>query len=251
MPDSPLNDIRLGTITKKWAENNRLFVHYEASMSSTNDRAKSLAFDEELLEEGLCLFLTDHQTNGRGRGKNTWLNAKPGSALLSSWSYLLPLKPQPTTSCLVGLAVYRALSTTWPFLPWNIKAPNDIYIGEKKVAGILLESVVQGDETRLILGLGMNVLSSPTEVKTSTSFLEALPAGVPLLGQDWTACLDRLMFEMSEAISHCEEHLTPSDQCSLMMALNAHPLLKEKYVGLEPNGTLLLKGGKKLNWWEL
>ncbi|HEY8271404.1 MAG TPA: biotin synthetase [Pseudobdellovibrionaceae bacterium] len=251
MQDSPLNDVRLGTITKKWAESNRLFVHYEASMGSTNDRAKGLAFEERLLQEGLCLFLTDDQTAGRGRGKNIWLNSKPGSALLSSWSYLLNMKPQPTTSCLVGLAVYRALSTTWPFLNWNIKAPNDIYIDDKKIAGILLESVIQGDETRLILGLGINVLASPAEVGTAKSILESLPPGVPLLGQDWTACLDRLMFEMSEAISHCEEPLSPSEQYSLLMALNAHPLLKEKYKGLEPNGTLLMGSGKKINWWEL
>lgn len=251
MQDSPLNDIRLGVITKKWAESNRLFVHYEAAMTSTNDRAKGLAFEEKLLQEGLCLFLTDEQSAGRGRGKNSWINPKPGSALLSSWSYLLNIKPQPTTSCLVGLAVYRALTTTWPFLPWSMKAPNDIYINDKKIAGLLLESVIQGDETRLILGLGINVLSSPGEVKTATSILEALPPGVPLLGEDWTACLDRLMFEMSEAISHCEEPLSPSVQHSLLMALNAHPLLKERYVGLEPNGTLILSGGKKINWWEL
>ncbi|WP_413290538.1 biotin--[acetyl-CoA-carboxylase] ligase [Bdellovibrio sp. HCB337] len=250
MQDNPLSDIRLGQVTKKWAENNHLYTHYSASVESTNDLAKSLAFDEKLLEEPLCLFLADHQTAGRGRGKNTWVTANPGSALLSSWSYLLGAKPQPTTSCLVGLAVYRALSTTWPFLPWNIKAPNDIYIGKKKVAGILMESILQGDEVRIIVGLGVNVLSSPADLAIAGSILEALPAGVPLLGQDWTACLDRLMFEMTDAISHCEDSLSPSDQHSLLMALNAHPLLKSKYTGLEANGTLLV-GNEKINWWEL
>lgn len=250
MQDHPLSDIRLGQVTKKWAENNHLYAHYAAATESTNDLAKSLAFDEKLLEEPLCLFLADHQTAGRGRGKNTWINTAPGSALLSSWSYLLTAKPQPTTSCLVGLAVYRALSITWPFLPWNIKAPNDIYIGDKKVAGILMESILQGDEVRIIVGLGVNVLGSPKEVPTAGSIIEALPAGVPLLGQDWTACLDRLMFEMTDAISHCEDELSPSDQHSLLMALNAHPLLKKKYTGLEANGTLLA-GDERINWWEL
>lgn len=251
MQDHPLSDIRLGQITKKWAENNHLYVHYSPVVESTNELAKSLAFDEKLLEEPLCLFLTDHQTAGRGRGKNMWVDSNPGSALLSSWSYLLSAKPQPTTSCLVGLAVYRALSTTWPFLPWNIKAPNDIYIGDKKVAGILMESILQGDEVRVIVGLGVNVLSSPKEVPTAGAILECLPAGVPLLGHDWTACLDRLMFELTDAISHCEDELSPSDQHSLLMALNKHPLLKEKYIGIQPNGTLLLASDKKINWWEL
>jgi len=251
MQDSPLTDIRLGEVTKKWAENNHIYVHYEKATGSTNDIAKTKAFDEALMEEALCLFLTDHQTAGRGRGKNTWIDHKPGSTLLSSWGYLLNAKPQPTTSCLVGLAVYRALSTTWPFLDWNIKAPNDIYIGEKKVAGILLESVIQGDEVRIVVGLGVNVLSSPEEILTSGSVLESLPPGVPLLGQDWTACLDRLLFEITDAISHCEDALSPSDQYSLLMALNNHPLLKEQYTGLEPNGTLITASGNKINWWEL
>jgi len=249
--DTPLNDIRIGLITKKWAENNRLYTYYLASMTSTNDLAKSMAFEEKLLEEPLCLFLTDHQTVGRGRGKNSWVDDKPGACLLSSWSYLINAKPQPTASCLVGLAVYRALSSTWPFLDWNLKAPNDIYIGDKKVAGILMESVIQADEVRVVVGLGINVLSSPAAVTTAGSILESMPGGVPLLGHDWTACLDRLMFEVTDAISLCEEPLSPSDQHSLLKALNAHPLLQEKYMGLEPNGTLLVEGGKKINWWEL
>lgn len=251
MSDSPLNDIRLGKITQTWAENNHLFVQYQESTSSTSDLAKSQAFDEKLLAEPLCLYLTDHQSSGRGRGKNTWASSKAGSSLLSSWSYLLQAKPQPTTSCLVGLAVYRALSSTWPFLEWNIKAPNDIYIDDKKVAGILLESVIQGDEVRIIIGLGINVFSSPEKLETAGSIMEALPAGVPLLGQDWTACLDRLLFEMTDAISHCEEGLTPSDQLSLLKALNEHPLLKETYTALEANGTLQTESGQKINWWEL
>lgn len=251
MQDSPFKDIRLGDITRKWAENNHLYVHYEAAMASTSDLAKAKAFEESLLAEALCIFLTDHQTAGRGRGKNTWIDNKPGSKLLSSWSYLLHAKPQPTTSCLVGLAVYRALSTTWPFLAWNIKAPNDIYIGDKKVAGILLENVIQGDEVRVIVGLGINVLSAPSEVPTAGAILPCLPPGVPLLGQDWTAFLDRLMFEVTDAISHCEDQLSPSDQYSLLMALNEHPLLEENYIGLEPNGTLRTASGKKINWWEL
>lgn len=251
MQDTPLSDVRIGMITKKWAENNRVYSYYLATTASTNDLAKAMAFEEKLLDEPLCLFLADHQSAGRGRGKNSWVDSQPGACLLSSWSYLINAKPQPTTSCLVGLAVYRALSATWPFLDWNVKAPNDIYLGGKKVAGILTESVIQGDEVRVVIGLGINVLASPKEVPTATSILEALPAGVPLLGQDWTACLDRLMFEVTDAISRCEDPLTPSDQHSLLKALNAHPLLQEKYVGLESSGTLIQSSGHKINWWEL
>lgn len=245
--DNPVSDIRIGQVTSQWAEGNHLYVAYQKEMTSTNAIAKEEAFAENLMEESLCLYVTDHQTAGRGRGKNTWIDARPGSSLLSSWSYLLGVKPQPTTSCLVGLAVYRACSTTWPFLAWNLKAPNDIYIGDKKVAGILLENVAQGDEVRLIVGLGLNVTGSPEDVDTATSLIESLPAGAPLLGQDYMAFLDRLMFELTDAVSHAEESLSPTDQLSLLTALNQHPLLKEKYTGMEADGSLLI-GDKKINW---
>lgn len=247
MSDSPLNDIRIGDVSAKWAERNQLYVSFHKALNSTNDLAKREAFEENLLQESLCLYLTDHQTEGRGRGSNTWTQDRPGGALISSWSYLIGTKPQPTTSCLVGLAVYRACSTTWPFLPWNLKAPNDIYIANKKVAGLLIENVIQDDETRLIIGLGFNVISSPQEVGNSTSLAEALPSGVPLLGQDWMAFLDRLMFELTDAVSHCEEQLSPTDQCSLLMALNLHPLLKEKFTLIDPDGSLVT-ATKKIPW---
>ncbi len=248
--ETPLADIKIGKVTSQWAENNHLFASYQSQIDSTNSLAKEEAFAEELLAESLCIYLTDHQTAGRGRGQNSWIDSRPGSSLLSSWSYLLGVKPQPTTSCLIGLAVYRACSTTWPFLAWNLKAPNDIYIGDKKIAGILVENVIQGDEVRLIIGLGFNVTSSPESVETATSLLEELPPGAPLLGQDYTAFLDRLLFELTVAVSHCEEQLSPTDQLSLLTALNLHPLLPEIYTGMQADGSLFM-GAKRINWMEL
>lgn len=245
--DTPLADIRIGQVTSQWAENNHLFVSYRPQEESTNELAKEEAFAENLMAESLCLYLTDHQTAGRGRGSHSWTDSRPGSSLLSSWSFLLGVKPQPTTSCLVGLAVYRACSTTWPFLPWNLKAPNDIYLHDKKVAGILLENLIQGDEVRLIVGLGFNVTASPPNIDTAISLLEALPAGAPLLGQDYLAFLDRLLFELTDAVSRCDESLSPTDQLSLLMALNQHPLLKEKYTVIDADGSLHV-GEKKISW---
>ncbi len=239
MVDSPLTDIRIGEITSKWAESNHLFVSYHKTLGSTNDLAKKEAFTERLLQESLCLYLTDSQTQGRGRGNHSWSQEKTGGALLSSWSYLVNSQPQPTTSCFVGLAVYRACLATWPFLPWNLKAPNDIYIAHKKVAGLLIENILQADETRLIIGLGLNVFAAPAAVENATSIAQSLPTGVPLLGEDWMTFLDRLMFELTNAVLQCEEPLSPTDQQSLLTALNLHPLLPEPYQRVEANGSLV------------
>lgn len=248
--ESPTDDIRIGEITAKWAENNHVYVAYQKSTESTNDTAKDEAFEEALMAEALCLYVTDHQTHGRGRGQNLWDEGAGGGALLSSWSYLVGGKPQPTLSCMAGLALYRAASATWPFLPWNLKAPNDLYIADKKVAGLLIENVSKEDETRLIVGLGLNVFSRP-KMATAISLAESLPEGVPLLGQDWSSFLDRFLFELTDAVSHCEEPLTPTDQYSLLMALNFHPLLKEKYQSVDADGSLTFISGKKSHWSQL
>lgn len=245
--DTPLADIRIGQITSQWAENNHIYVSYKSQMESTNALAKQEAFEENLLAESLCLYLTDHQTAGRGRGTHSWIDASAGSSLLSSWSFLLNVKPQPIVSCLVGLAVYRACSTTWPFLRWNLKAPNDIYIGNKKVAGLLLESLLQGEDVRLVIGLGFNITASPDQFDNASSLLESLPPGAPLLGQDYLSFLDRLLFEMTDAVSHCEEPLSSTDQLSLLTALNQHPLLKEKYTGMEADGSLWVND-QQISW---
>ncbi len=239
-------DIQIGHVTSQWAEGNQLYVSYEPSQKSTNALAKEEAFGESMSQEPLCLYLTDHQTAGRGRGTHTWTDARPGSSLLSSWSYLLKTKPQPTASCLVGLALYRACASTWPFLNWNLKAPNDIYVDDKKIAGILLESVLQGNEVRLIVGIGMNFTARP-ELDIATCLMEELPSGAPLLGQDYMAFLDRLLFELTDAVSHAEEPLSTTEQLSLLSALNLHPPLAEKYTAMSADGSLYI-GDKKIHW---
>lgn len=248
--DSPLKDIRIGLITSQWAENNNLPVFYSPEVRSTNDLAKAEAFNEKLLSESLCLYLTDHQTAGRGRGDHTWSDENPGGSLLSSWSYLLPQNPRPTTSCLVGLALFRACSATWPFLPWNLKAPNDIFIHDKKIGGILLETVIQGGDIRLIMGIGMNLFTSPQKMESATSLVKSLPQGAPLLGEDYMSFLDRLLFELTDAVSRSSRELSPTDRLSLLVALNKHPLLKEKYTGMSPDGSLQINE-QKINWMTL
>lgn len=249
MSDSPLNDIRIGQVTSQWAENHQIFTQYKAELKSTNSLAKDEAFEENLLQESFCLYVTDLQTAGRGRGNKTWVTESSGGALLSSWSFMMDENPLPTTTCLIGLALYRACVTTWPFLDWNLKAPNDIYIGNKKIAGILLETVIQGDDIRMIAGIGMNITQTP-DLDIATSVVASLPQGIPLLGQDYMAFLDRLLFEIMDSVARSSEPLTKTDQLALLLALNKHPLLKEKYTGMSKDGSLMM-GEKTIHWMDL
>lgn len=248
--DNPLNDIRIGQISHEWANTQKIKSFYFPHVDSTNTKAKSEAFNEDTLSENLTLYFTEVQTAGRGRGQNSWSNSHPGSQLLSTWSFMIQENVQPILSPLVGLALYKAACTTWPFLDFNLKAPNDLFINDKKVAGLLIEMVTQGDDTRLLIGIGLNVLTSPKEIENSTSLVSELPKTAPLLAQDWIAFLERFIFEISMSIQLAYEPLDSTACASLHYALNLHPLLNEKYTSVDSFGSLVTKS-KKINWADL
>ncbi len=248
--DSPLSDILIGQITHQWAQAQKITSYYSPVIDSTNNKAKAEAFTEAAFNEQLALYVTDRQSAGRGRGSNSWSNSAVGNQLLSTWSFMLDEPLHPTVSPMAGLALYRAASATWPYLNWSLKAPNDLYVGDKKIAGLLLETVSQGDDHRLLVGLGFNVISAPESVTTATSLVKELPKNAPLLAEDWICFLERLVFEFSFALQLSTEPLNPTSIFSLLFALNKHPLLSEKYVNLDSSGNLTTPS-KKISWLEL
>jgi BirA family transcriptional regulator, biotin operon repressor / biotin---[acetyl-CoA-carboxylase] ligase len=125
---------------------------YLPTAESTNTLAMQLA--HEWPEEGLVV-LTDSQTAGRGRQGHRWVDM-PGCNVLSS-ILLRPLFPPHLLVMLASLAVVDSIAETCQ-IPATIKWPNDVLIGERKVAGILIET--SRDSTgRLVavLGIGVNV----------------------------------------------------------------------------------------------
>lgn len=243
--ESPIDDILIGKLTSAWAKNSQIPCVYKESLSSTNTLAK----EQGLAENDFMLFLTDHQTLGRGRGQNTWTTPK-GSALLSTWCFYLNESPTVTFPSRVGMALVKALQSTWVYLPFALKAPNDIYIGDKKCAGLLIETITQGNEISTFIGLGLNVLKHPEDISTSTSLVEEMPKALPLLGQDWVGFLDRFFFELTEAAQLAGEELSTSDRENLKSLLNRHTLLKSKYEGVSASGDLTMDG-KTIPWSQL
>jgi BirA family biotin operon repressor/biotin-[acetyl-CoA-carboxylase] ligase len=166
---------------------------------STNDDA--LAAAREGAPHG-ALFVTEEQLAGRGRRGNTWL-AAPGEGLLFS----LVLRPAlsaeraPTLALLAGLAVRSAVAELLERAGSNarvlVKWPNDVVIVNdepRKLAGILVESVVRGAHLgAVVIGVGLNVgrLGLPSELaETATS--------LALLGV--TVTRERLLAEVLDAL---------------------------------------------------
>ncbi|MCB0357782.1 MAG: hypothetical protein KDD40_12270, partial [Bdellovibrionales bacterium] len=146
-------------------QSNNIACNHSASVDSTNNQAKNSLSD---LSENVKIFITDYQTHGRGRGQNDWLTPGSNNSFLMSWVFKLPAAPQAITAPLIGLSLYRAASLTWPNIQWSIKPPNDLKLSNKKVAGLLIEAIQQGNSNFLIIGIGFNILSHPESLSEAT-----------------------------------------------------------------------------------
>lgn len=128
-------------------------------LDSTNTRAAELADDPD--HEGLAI-LADEQTAGRGQHGRTWLAAPRQSVLLSLLLVPPPSLCRPAVlTAWAAVAVCKTIQAIIGQEP-RIKWPNDVLLHERKVCGILIESVAgrRAGSPCLIAGIGLNVQQS-------------------------------------------------------------------------------------------
>lgn len=127
--------------------------HLEAwrSVGSTNDRVRELAAEGA---SPFAVVTADEQTRGRGRVGRRW-ESPMGAGL---WMSVLLRPPAEDaarlTPLLVGLAVCRAVERVLTGLSASLKWPNDVLLGDRKVAGVLCEAL---PGRGVVAGLGVNV----------------------------------------------------------------------------------------------
>ncbi|HEY1117360.1 MAG TPA: biotin--[acetyl-CoA-carboxylase] ligase [Acidimicrobiales bacterium] len=164
----------------------------ESTNAVVADRARGGA------PEGLVVA-TEHQTAGRGRLDRTW-ETPAGSAL--TFSVLLrptvPPAQWPWLPLLTGYAVAKALAAAG--FGARLKWPNDVLLGDRKVAGILVERVEGEGGPAAVVGIGLNVLLTEDQlpVPSATSLLvESAGLGHPVPTR--TALLATLVETLTEA----------------------------------------------------
>ncbi|HEY5043590.1 MAG TPA: biotin--[acetyl-CoA-carboxylase] ligase [Verrucomicrobiae bacterium] len=169
-PDALLADDLLARLGKTKVVGRDIRVFEQTT--STNDVMEKLARDG--VKEGVVVF-AESQTKGRGRLGRKWMSPIRKGLWFSV--LLRPdLRPQETTQLTVAsaAALRRAIKSVTG-LSADIKWPNDLLIGGKKVVGILTEMSAELDRVRhVILGIGVDVNQSVTEFpaelrKTATS----------------------------------------------------------------------------------
>jgi BirA family transcriptional regulator, biotin operon repressor / biotin---[acetyl-CoA-carboxylase] ligase len=146
-------------------------------VDSTNNYLKNLLSKSKPVPEG-TVIMAESQYAGRGQQQNRW-HSEPGKNLTFSLLLkpsFLPISLQFDLTRAISLGIINALE---PLLgeKLKIKWPNDIYYGDQKLAGILIESVLQGNQIKnCVIGMGLNINQEifPLELPDAVSLKQIL-----------------------------------------------------------------------------
>jgi len=159
----------------------KINIHFHSEIDSTSSEV------ERLLSHGAetpLVVVARRQTNGRGRLGRQWHSADEGN-LYFSFGFRPQLAPaqMQTITLWMGVQICRYVNERLA-IPAQVKWPNDIVSGSRKICGILAEARIDADHTRdLIFGIGVNVNGDcskwPAETAAVAASLASL-GGKPL-----------------------------------------------------------------------
>jgi BirA family biotin operon repressor/biotin-[acetyl-CoA-carboxylase] ligase len=130
-------------------------IHLKSTYS-TNTYANKI-LKKSTPEDG-SVIITDNQLTGRGHDNNNWESQDSMNLTFSIIYYpiFLPIIKQFYLSKCISLGILNYLKEYSNNI--SIKWPNDIYIGDKKIAGILIENSIMGNSfSNSIIGIGLNI----------------------------------------------------------------------------------------------
>jgi len=140
------------------------FKHYK-SVNSTMDTIKKLFSNDQ----NKLFVLADTQIEGKGRRGNFWHSPEGNIYLSFSLEMLIDIKDH----FIINAAVALTIAKTIDFIcnvSSKIKWPNDILVNGKKISGLITEIIKQKNTNYIIIGVGINVDSSPIISKYPTTF---------------------------------------------------------------------------------
>jgi BirA family biotin operon repressor/biotin-[acetyl-CoA-carboxylase] ligase len=149
-------------------------------IGSTNVEAMARAREGD---RGSIWFVTSEQTAGRGRRQRAWI--APRGNLASSVLEVLQITPAAaatlgfaaglaTEAALRKVSVEAALRAGPQPLKYDLKWPNDVLAGGRKLVGISLDAEALGDRLAVVVGIGTNIVAAPEGTPTPAISLAAL-----------------------------------------------------------------------------
>jgi len=216
-----------------------------ARTNSSNDLARELIelYFSEDQELPASVLAAESQPAARGRS-GPW-HAPAGRGLY--FTFIVPSEGIPLSVAPIAVARWtREAVRESAGVVSELKWPNDLYVGRRKVAGILPEARTQGERTFLAVGLGLNVTGSAASLGVPDATTLEEEAGRPISrAAVLQAVLDRIDRELLEpdwsgeiaAWERASLH-RPGDR---MTVRREGEELTGEYLGLDPSGFLRLR----------
>ena len=215
------------------------------SVDSTNSYASKMMSEDRLPEGTVIVAKTQHA--GKGQDNNYWESAPFRNLTFSVVLYpdILAVEKQFILNKFVALAVYDFVKSFIKKHNVSIKWPNDIYIDEKKVAGILINNTIQGnvfDYSIIGIGLNINQIKFNSEAPNPVSLINILKEHLNLKN-----CLDKLCIFLEKRyfqLRSGQEGLINSDYLQSMFRFQSFHKYKFKDKIIEAKITNVSKLGK-------
>ena len=134
-------------------------------IKSTNDTAIRLIKEGE--ERGIISAET--QTKGKGQRGNKWISKRGNLFMTIFFNISNKFSLKKLTS--INLSILKKIIANQIKIKTTVKLPNDILIYKKKVCGILQEIIFKNNVKYLIVGVGINIISSPDIKNYPTTYL--------------------------------------------------------------------------------
>jgi BirA family biotin operon repressor/biotin-[acetyl-CoA-carboxylase] ligase len=182
-----------------------------------------------------------HQESGRGRHGRVWESVS-GNFLGSTIVELTSTDPPaPTLTLVAGLALIEAVNAIAPDAKLSLKWPNDLMLGDAKVAGILLER----SASRVVVGFGVNLAGAPSIAGRKIASLHGLSevspqAFAPTISASFARALGRWRMAPPGAIA--EAWMERAHPVGTRLEVHSGPgeRIVGSFDGIEPDGAMRL-----------
>jgi BirA family transcriptional regulator, biotin operon repressor / biotin---[acetyl-CoA-carboxylase] ligase len=206
-------------------------------LGSTNT---ALLSDAQSIEGDWLIAL--HQEGGKGRHGRAWQSIE-GNFLGSTLVQLRPTDPPaPALALVAGLALIEAVEIAAQGAPLLLKWPNDLMLGDAKLAGVLLER--SGD--RVVAGFGVNLAGAPEIAGRRTAALKSIieisaQVFAPLLAGKFAQLL--AVWRASDPAQFAQAWMARAHSVGTPLEVHSGPgeRVAGAFDGIEPDGAMRLK----------
>jgi len=223
------------------------YMHYLPSCHSTNEIATNLLTNRA--EEG-TVVITDNQTNGKGQRGNYW-ESEPFLNLTFSLILkpdFLPVQSQFQLTQVISISIAEIIQGLVSKTV-KVKWPNDIYVGDKKIGGILIQNTVKGKGIESsVIGMGLNINQTIFQIPNAIS-IKALTHS-PMDLNDVLNSVLKSIAENYRRLKKGKQKAIGIEYYNLLLGLNETRNFKAaedfsgKIIGVDAQGRLLIETGR-------